>query len=726
MTSKILVFCLSLLCFFSTSAQKDFTQFVNPLIGSAPSTTVSAMKHSEAGNESKGQIAPAIGMPQGMTTWTPQTRATEKKCIPPFYYQDNEIQGFRGTHWMNGSCVQDYGSFTVMPLAGKLITGTEERGSTFNRQYETVQAHNYEVVLERYGIKVQMTGTTRAGFMQFTYQNEEDNYLLIEPNSDEGEGYVKVDVEKKEIVGYNPVHRIYQGNGQSAGFSGYFVAQIEGEIESGGVWRGDDIMSNSYETTGTGNREMVGGFVKVKGKTLKVRIGTSFTSLEQARKNLDAEIAHWSFEKTKNEAKEAWNKVLGKIEVKGSEEDKTLFYSALYHAKLTPRIFSDADGTYPGFAENDKTEKAEGFVYYEDYNLWDTFRAVHPLHNILEPKTSSDMMQSLVVKAEQGDWLPIFPCWNEYTSAMIGDHAISAISDAYVKGIKGFDIEKAYKYMRKNAFEVNTDKVSYEQGKGRRALKSYLEYNYIPMEDPVLEAFHKREQVSRTLEYAYDDYALAQVAKALGHDDDYNALIKRSKNYKNVIDPSIGWARGRHEDGSWSKNFDQYASRASFITEGSPAQYTFYVPHDVPGLINHVGGEERFLQQLDSLFDYDYYWHGNEPNNQIAYLYAYTSQPQKAAERLQKIIREEYDTSPGGLSGNEDGGQMSAWLVFSMMGFYPVSPGSTEYALAKPIFKQVKIHLDNGKTVKISADKKNTTKHFLEHDELMRGGKIRF
>lgn len=724
MVKNTLLLCLAI-C-YGTFAQKNFTQYVNPLIGSAPSTTVSALKHSEAGNESKGQIAPSIGMPQGMTSWTPQTRATEKKCIPPFYYQDKEIQGFRGTHWMNGSCVQDYGSFTIMPISGELVIGTVDRASTFNRDAEVVSPQWYEVNLDRYGIKAEITGTERAGFLNFTYQNAESNYLLIEPNSDEGQGYVEIDLAKKEIVGYNPVHRIYQGNGQSASFSGYFVAQFDAEIGDAGVWRDETVYEDKLEIKGLDDRKMVGAYIKINGSSVKVRVGTSFTSIEAARKNLEAEINHWDINKTRNEAKAAWNKVLGKIEVKGNTEDKTKFYTALYHAKLTPRIFSNADGSYPGFADNDQTEKAQGFTYYEDYNLWDTFRAVHPLHNILEPKVSSDMMQSLVVKAEQGEWLPIFPCWNEYTAAMIGDHAISVLADAWVKGVRGFDMDKAYKYMRKNAFEVNTDRESYVNGKGRRALASYLKYDYIPLEDPVREAFHKREQVSRTLEYAYDDFALAQVAKDLGKEDDYQELIRRSKNYKNVIDPKLGWARGRHEDGRWSANFDQFASRASFITEGSPAQYTFYVPHDVPGLIEHVGGEDRFLQQLDSLFDYDYYWHGNEPNNQIAFLYAYTSQPEKVNLRLKKIIAEEYDISPGGLSGNEDGGQMSAWLVFSMMGFYPVSPGSTEYALGKPHFKQVKIHLDNGKTVKISADKNNNTKHFIEHDELMKGGRIKF
>ncbi len=703
-------------------AQTDLTKYVNPLIGSAPSTTPSALKHSEAGTESKGQIAPAIGFPQGMTTYTPQTRATEKKCVPPFYYNDPEIQGFRGTHWMNGSCVQDYGSFTLMPMSEKLLVDSEQRASEFDRGTETVLPHWYEVLLSDYGIKAELTGTERAGFMRFVFKSETKNYLVIQPNSDEGEGYIKVDLEKKEIVGYNPVHRIYQGSGKPAGFSGHFIIQWQGDVTGAGVFRDKEVFASQYEIKGNKKRDQVGAFLELNGKELLVRIGTSFSNEEKALENLKAEIDHWDILKTKEEAKAAWNKALGKVEVKGVEEDKTLFYTALYHAKLTPRIFSDIDGTYPGFADDDELKKAEGFTYYADYNLWDTFRAVHPLHNILEPKVNSDMVNSVIAKAEQGGWLPIFPCWNEYTAAMIGDHAISLISDAYVKGIKGIDYTKAYSFMRKNAFEVNDDPISYEEGKGRRALGSYLKYDYIPLEDSVWQAFHKREQVSRTLEYAYDDYALAQVAKGLGKTKDYKELMRRSKNYKNVIDPSTGWARGRYANGEWVKEFDQYASRASYITEGSPAQYTFYVPHDVKGLKKHVGGEKRFVSQLDSLFEYGYYWHGNEPNNQIAFLYNYTQKADKTSSLIHSIIRDEYNTSPGGLSGNEDGGQMSAWLVFSMMGLYPVCPGSPEYAVTQPIFDEVKIHLGNGHITVIS--KGNKKPLFISHEQLLTQSKL--
>ncbi len=732
---------LVLLLPLGSFAQKKPMDYVNPLVGSAPSTTKSAQKHSEAGSETKGQIVPAIGVPQGMTTWTPQTRATEQKCIPPFYYNDTKIQGFRGTHWMNGSCVQDYGSLTVMPMSGHLQTDPVKRGESFDRKKEIVKPSYYKVELIESKIKAEMTATCRSGFLKFTFNSTNDNYVLIEPNSDEGEGFIQIFPEKKEIVGYNPVHRIYQGLGQPAGFSGYFVVKFEQDFQDFGTWLNDAISPKSTAVQGTGKKEKVGAFLKFNTQSVKVKIGTSFSSIAGARKNLDTEITDWDFEKVQTNTANIWNQSLGKITLKGREDDKQLFYTALYHAKLTPRVFSDIDGAYPQFAGGAKIEYAQGFDYYEDYNLWDTYRAVHPLHTLLEPRQTADMMQSLVKKAEQGTWLPIFPCWNHYTAAMIGDHAIAAIGDAYLKGIKGFDINTAYIYMRKNAFDVNINAKSYEEGKGRRALASYLQYNYIPLEDSVWQAFHKREQVSRTLEYAYDDFVLGQVAQKLGKQSDYLALNARAQNYKNVIEPMSGYARGRYANGKWLEKSDPFAQRASFITEGSPAQYTFYVPHDVQGLINHIGGKKRFIEKLDTLFEQGYYWHGNEPNNQIAYLYPYAGQAWKTQKQIREIIREEYDTSAGGLSGNEDGGQMSAWLVFSIMGYYPVCPGTPNYVLGSPLFDEISLSLPNGKkfTIKTIGNTENApyiqsatlngvpyNKYLLTHQQIQQGGTLVF
>ena len=416
------------------------------------------------------------------------------------------------------------------------------------------------------------------------------------------------------------------------------------------------------------------------------------------------------------------------------------FYSALYNAHFLPRAFSDVDGSYPRFDGDGQIMKMDHGTYYCDFSQWDTYRAVHPLFSILTPSRNGDMAHSLVLKGQQGGWLPIFPSWNSYTAAMIGDHCIAMIGDAIVKDTPGFDYEEAYTLMRKNAFEANPDSGSYRDGKGRRAMESYLKYNYVPLEDQVTEAFHRREQVSRTLEYAYDDFVLAQVAKKLGKTDDYKALIKRAENYRNVIDPETGYARGRHADGTWIEPFDPFAS-TSFICEGTPYHYTWYAPQDIAGLIRHMGGKERFINRLDNFFEGNYYWHGNEPGHHIAYLFAYAGEPWKTQKWVHDIINREYFTTPDGLSGNDDAGQMSSWLVFSMVGFYPVCPGMPYYVIGSPSFEESVITLENGKKFTIEAkgaSEKNIyiqsatlngqpyNKSYILHKDIMNGGILSF
>lgn len=722
-------------------AQKMPVDYVATMIGTAPSATESAKAHSEAGSELKGQTIPAVGVPNGMTQWTPQTRSTETKCIAPFYYNDNKFQGFRGTHWLNGSCVQDYGSVTVMPLSGELTTNPEKRASLFSHEKEQSTPDYYSVWLQDHQINAEVTALARTALMRFKFESGEESFIIIEPNSDEGEGFVEVLRERGEIVGYNPVHRIYQGSGQPAGISGYFVIKFDKKFMQSGVWLGDTITPMGRILTGKGNREKLGAYVGFgdEKQVITVRIGTSFTSIEGARANLEKELGTKPLEAVRKSAREAWNEALGKVKVTGSDHDKVLFYSALYRTKLSPRLFSDVDGSYPSFGGGTPLQKAEGFDYYCDFSMWDTFRAAMPLEIMLEPKRAGDMVQSLVKKAEQGGWMPIFPCWNHYTAAMVGDHALSVIADAYAKNVRNFDVNSAYQFLHKNAFEVNANAKSYEAGQGRRALKSYLQYGYVPLEDSVWQAFHKREQVSRTLEYAYDDFCLSTLATGLGKKEDADQLRSRALNYQHVIDPSTGYARGRYADGRWIANFDPFAKRASFITEGSPAQYTWFVPQDIAGLQKIMGGKNRFIAKLDTLFDQGHYWHGNEPNHQIAYLYAFAGQPWKTQQWTRTIIRSEYDTSVGGLSGNEDGGQMSAWLAFSMMGFYPVAPGTDQYVLGSPVFEETSI--ETGKNRKFTVKAKGVsdiaryiqsatlngkpfTRTYITHSELLKGGSL--
>ena len=700
-------------------------QFVDPLIGTAPATTASALKHSEAGSELKGQTFPAVGRPFGMTQWTPETQTTEDKCIVPYYYNDRFITGIRGSHFLNGSCTQEYGSATFMPFATNNPDTLKNRPvSRFSHDNETASPSFYSVVLKDFGIKAEVTGTVRSAMLQCYYPADKEGYLYLRVNSDEKKGKIWVDNKTHEILGYNPVFRIYQGMGKPAGFSGYFVIQFDQPFNETKILRKDE--------------QMVIGFGR--GKSVKVKIGTSFTSLEGARNNLKQEVAGWDFDKLEKAAEKEWNDALGKILVKGtSHDDKVKFYTALYHSYQLPRIASDVDGSYQGFAQDTLIHKAVGFSYYDDFSMWDTFRALHPILTILEPQRSLDMVKSLVAKAQQGGWMPIFPMWGQYTAAMIGDHVSTMIADSYLRGITGFDTDTAWYYMRKNAFTVPSWE-EYVDGKGRRALPSYLKYGYIPLEDSVWQAFHRREQVSRTLEYALDDYALSQFAQKLGKQDDCNALLKRSQNYVNVIDPSTGYARGRYADGRWIGPFNPLV-KTNFITEGTPFQYTWYVPHDIPGLMKIMGGKENFVKRLDDFFNGGHYWHGNEPDQQAIYLYSMAGDLTKAQKQIQKIVAEEYGTGPGGMSGNEDAGQMSAWLVFSMMGFYPVCPGKPEYVLGIPAFDEITLKTSGSKSLIIKSLKTkdpNTGNgeiflnnnrlegNIIKHDQVMKGGELIF
>jgi len=708
----------------ATLAQSPI-QFIDPLIGTAPATTESARKHSEAGSELKGQTFPGVGQPFGMTQWTPETRTTEDKCISPYYYNDKYITGFRGSHWMSGSCTQDYGSVTVMPFSTAHIDTLKGiPSSRFSHQNETATPAYYRVMLENFDIQAELTGTIRSGMLRFAFSGDGKNYLQIRANSDEKVGKIWIDKQRNEVVGYNPAYRIYQGKGQPAGFSGYFVIRFDQTFE---------VLPQTNNP-----QQMIVSFGN--DKTVQVKIGTSFTSLEAARKNLNQEIAGWNFDQVRKASEEVWNQTLSKVEVEGdSKEDKIKFYTALYHCFQLPRTASDADGSYQGFAQDTMIHKAIGFTYYDDFSMWDTYRCLHPLLTLLEPKRSLDMVKSLVLKAEQGGWIPIFPAWGNFTAAMIGDHVSTMISDAYAKGITDFDTQTAYKYMRQNAFDSPTQE-EYLDGKGRRALKSYLEYGYIPVEDSVWQAFHKREQVSRTLEYAFDDFALAQFAKGLGKTSDYEALMKRSQNYRNVFDTKTNYVRARYADGRWIEPFDPF-SKASFICEGTPFQYTWYVPQDIPGLIKLIGGKDTFLKRLNTFFDGGYYWHGNETDQQAPYLFAMAGDLKTTQKWVRQIVAEEYGTGPGGLSGNEDAGQMSAWLVSSMMGFYPVCPATDQYVMGVPLFKKITVNLENGKKLILNASENSSEKPFIQsvkwngkdyqnswmnHREMMKGAVIDF
>lgn len=683
---------------------QDVVKYVQPMAGSGAATTPAALKHG-SGSELFANTIPAVTTPFAMTQWSPQTQTSENKCIAPYRYNDQYFSGIRGTHWLSGSCTQDFGSFTVMPISGKLKTNATAYAVKLKHGDEVSSPYFYSVNLNSYDLKASVTSTPRCAIMKFTALKADSVYLLITPNSDYNQGFARVDASRGEVEAYNPVHRIYQGWGKEAGFKGYLVAKFERQVNTAGTFAGDTVYSGATII----NKKNSGAYIGFKlnaGESICVKIGTSFSSVAEARKNLEAEIPGWSFETVAAKSKAIWQKALSQITLQTTvEKDKRIFYTSFYHTMQQPCLYNDVDGSYPEFASVNRIGKLNKGNYYDDFSLWDIYRAHLPLFEILKPSLINDVTNSLILKGQQGGWLPIFPCWNSYTSEMIGDHCSSVIASAYLKGIGKFNAIEAYRLIRQNAFDTPASKADYVEGKGRRALDSYLQYHYIPVEDSVPDAFHKKEQVSRTLEYAYDDYAVAMMAKKLGNAADYTALIKRAGYYQNVFDKSSGLVRGRHADGSWIIDY-QPDNKAYYITEGTPRQYTFYVPQDVPGLASLMGGPLKLEAALDSIFTKNEYWHGNEPGHQIPFMYNFTPSPWKTQKQVRQILATEYGDGPGGLSGNDDAGQMSAWYMFAAMGLYPLNPVSGEYLLSSSIFDRSAIRLDNGKTFQIVTHKK--------------------
>lgn len=718
---------------------------INTMVGTAKAETSSAGMFGR-GSEEQGQTLPAVLVPNGQNFWTPQTQATEEKCVAPFYYADTLFQGFRCSHWLVGGCAQDYGSFTI----GFGIKGMNLwdiiKGVSYEHENEESHPHRYALKLPNQGLKAEMTALSHAATIQLKTDRDTVVCIVLRPNSDRGEGFVEIDTNRRMLFAENQVYRIYQGWGERAGFSGHMVLSYgdlgNGEIVDFGIL---DEKNGVQSLITKGKGKGVAAYVMIRtgiSRTLLLRGAGSFTDRDGCVANLiiETEDMTKSFEKMSEECADSWIERFHAVCVE--DEDTALttqFYGALYRSSFLPREMSDADGRYPVFASDGVIGRTKRHRVYGDFSMWDIYRAQLPLLYLIAPDMAGEMMESLVLMYREGGWLPIFPCWNSYTAAMIGDHSIIALADACIKGIGGFDIEEAYEAICKNAFEKPLLYEDYASGKGRRSLDSYLKYGYVPMEDSVLEAFHRCEQTSRTLEYVVDDYAAAQVAHMLGHNDDYEQLIKRTGWWRNVINPLTGYADGRYADGTWMGNRLQF-TRQSFITEGAPCHYTFYVPHDIEGLAEYVGGKDVLVAKLDSLFECGGYWHGNEPCHQIAYMYNYCGAPEKTRERVSYILKTEYEDNPGGLSGNDDAGQMSAWYVFGVLGFYPVCPATGCYDLSEPLFRKVTLNLKNGKQFVIlrkskeestedqlwKLNGKTLTKNRIKHNDIIEGGMLVF
>ena len=667
----------------SAASPRDIDTRIGSTAADSPTASIFG-----AGGEVFGNTLPCVTAPNGMNYWTPQTGISDQKGVTPYRYDAPQWLGFRASHWLDGSATQDYGSFFLIPGCEPLPMdhGLEEAQPGYYRY-----AGNELTGMGR-GAILRLAGCTRLRFGANTQYNDAN---------------LSFDAKTGEIRAENPVHRIYNGWGKRAGYSSWAVVRFNRKIKS--VKPIGRIMYDIEFEEGEG--------------PLLVRMATSFTSLAGAEANLEAEVPDWDFEAVRARIEAVWTRELAKVRVAGGDPGvRKHFYTSLWRASLSPRMVSDCG------AEPD----------YDDFNLWDTFRGLHPLHTILRPRESGEMMQALVRKYERGGWMPIFPMWGSYTSAMIGDHAASVIADAYVKGIRNFDVAKAWEGIRKNCFETPCDSL-YEDGRGRRALGVYMRLGYLPLEERVRFAFHANEQSSRTLEYAYDDWCASLLARDFGSEEDYAALAARAGNWRNVFDPRTLWVQGRHEDGTFLDE-DNFLKKTSFITEGTPCHYSWFVPQDVEGLVALMG-RERFEERLDAMFSEGRYWHGNEPCHQIAYLYDYIGRPGKCQAAVADIMRTEYRNTPGGLSGNDDAGQLSAWYVFACLGFYPVCPGSGEYALGAPAFDRIVLDLPGSRpfTIRRVTGRvrpgqepafllgcKRLGRPFLRHGELLSGRTLTF
>lgn len=710
-------YCKKLLSFFlllytvSTFAQStDYTQLVNPLMG-----TDSEFKLSN------GNTYPAIARPWGMNFWAPQT---SKMGDGWFYsYDAYQIRGIRQTH-QPSPWIGDYAAFSLLPLTGKMKFREEERASWFSHKAEVAQPHYYSVYLADYDATAEVTPTERAAMMRFTFPETDSAWVVLDAFFDGS--MVKIIPEERKIVGYC---RNNQG-GVPDNFHNYFVAVFDKDFAVAHSWQ-DSILLEGKLAAEDQHVGAIIGFTTKKGEQVHVKVASSFISPEQAELNLQREIGDKDFETLKTEGQQAWNTELGRIQVEGGtmDEQKT-FYSCLYRVLLFPRSFYEYNAQNQVVHYSPYNGKVASGYLFTDNGFWDTFRAVFPFFNLMYPELNSKIMQGLVNTYEESGWLPEWASPG-HRDCMIGSNSASLIADAYLKGVRGFDIEKLYEAALKN-----TESVGPVSSVGRYGAEYYNQLGYVPYDVKI------RENTARTLEYAYADYCLWKLAKALNRpQSEIDLFAKRSQNYRNVFDPERKLMRGRNQDGSFQSPFSPYKWGDAF-TEGNSWHYTWSVFHDVQGLIDLMGGKSAFVEKLDSVFqvppvfDYSYYGiviheiremqianmgnyaHGNQPIQHMLYLYNYAGAPWKSQQWAREVMRKLYAPTPDGYCGDEDNGQTSAWYVFSALGFYPVCPGTNEYILGSPLFNKATLRLQNGKTFTIDAPENTRENIYIQSASL--------
>ena len=662
-------FSFLILLISSFALGQNLNQYVNPFIGTG----------------GHGHTFPGATLPFGMVQLSPDTRIDGSwDGCSGYHYSDETIYGFSHTH-LNGTGCSDFGDIMIMPFMGKASLDNKVYSSKFSHQNEKASAGFYSVKLDKHNIDVRLTASTRIGFHEYTFNTA-------------GQANIVLDLNHRDLLLGGEVHVINSTTIEVRRESEAWAKNqiVFARIEFSAPMKVTDIRSNGDYMHSPEN-EYIGGtqtaicFSKQvkKGEKILVKVSLSPTGYEGAKRN-SSEIKGWDFEKVKKEAEQKWNSELSKIQITSDNKDKkTVFYTALYHTMMQPNIAQDLDKKYRG--RDNKIHVAEGFDYYSVFSLWDTFRAAHPLYTLIDKKRTADFINTFLMQYEQGGRLPVWELASNETDCMIGYHSVSVIADAMAKGIKGFDYEKCFEAAKHSAMLDHL------------GLDAYKRQGFISMDD-------EHESVSKTLEYAYDDWCIAQMAEILNKKEDYNYFMKRSQSWKNVFDWNAGFMRPK-KNGGWNKPFDPREINNNF-TEGNSWQYSFFVPQDIPGMIEAYGGKDKFEAKLDEMFNSEskttgreqadvtgligQYAHGNEPSHHMAYLYNYVGKPEKTTEKVHFILENFYKNAPDGLIGNEDCGQMSAWYVLSSMGIYAVTPGEEKWESNEPIFDSIKINAENG------------------------------
>ncbi len=749
----LLIVIISLSLHLSAQVNTVPSDYVNPFIGT----------------DDMGHTFPGAAVPFGMVQLSPETdtvmysngngynKDVYRYCAG-YQYSDSTIVGFSHTHF-NGTGHSDLGDFLIMPTTGKLQLnpGTKDNPdngyrSRFSHSNEHASPGYYSVKLDDYNINAELTAAEHTGFHKYTFPESDDAHIILDLTSgiynyDGKNVWSFIRVENDTLVtGYR------QTNGWARTRLLYFAMVLSKPIGSYGLtddenlvykgfWRKFNQDDNFPERAGH-NIKAHFDFKTVNGEEIKIKLAISAVSTENAIENLKAEISGWDFNKVKNEAGDKWNKELSKIKIEADEDTKINFYTSMYHSFLSPVIYSDVNGEYRGLDQN--IHKAEGFTDYTIFSLWDTYRALHPLFTIIQQKRTNDIVNSMLAHYEQSVH-KMLPVWTHYSNenwCMIGYHAVSVIADAYLKGIRTYNVDEAFEAVLSTSNYAVYDGIGY-----------YKEYGYVP-EDL------SPNSASKTLEYAYDDWTIYKFAEALGNKSDAEEYYRRAGSYKNIFDEKTGFMRAKNSDGRFNMPFDPISTSGQGYIEGNAWNYSLYVPQDVKGFISLIGGNKKLVTWLDSLFTMEVsdesiaeseditktgmignYVHGNEPSHHVPYMYVYAGQAWKTQERVHQIMNTMYKPEPHGLCGNDDCGQMSAWYIFSALGFYPVTPGSNEYVIGSPSVNEAVINLENGRTFKVTSENlskeniyiseirlngKEINRSFITDDEIMQGGELKF